>query len=115
MKSPTPGKTLLLIGGVAVVALLGGLRLARQSRTVRVERDRASLRQFSNGAQDQLRRLERLYEAHLTALARDTPGNPIDLRHAANRLVGVQGISLLHSPAERGKDQQVNVAADPRR
>ncbi len=112
MKPPTPAKTLLLIGGVAAVTFLGGLRLARQSRNVRVERGRENLREFTDRTQDQLRRLESLYEEHLTSLARDTPSNPLDMRHEAGRIVGVQGFSLLHPQAEQEKDRQVNVTAE---
>lgn len=110
MFSPDPGKTLLLFGAVAVTVLAGGLRLARHEQTVRQDRDRAALRQFSNEAQDQLQRLERLYEEHLARLATDTPADEFNMRVAAERLVGIREFSLLRPAASKAGDRHVTVS-----
>ena len=92
----SPRATLLLLLGLAGVLLAGGLHLARQEERVRVDRDREALQRFSSEVQEELHRLEALYESHLVRLTRmPKPDNALEARLAAARIVGVRQFSLL--------------------
>jgi len=95
MPSPSPRSTLLLLCGLAAIILVGGLRLARQEESVRVDRDRAALRDFGADLHAELQRLETLYESHLARLARTLPEDAFEIRREADRVVGVRQFSLL--------------------
>ena len=112
--SLSPRLTLLLLLSLAAVILGGGLRLARQSESVRVGRERDALRRFSGDVQGQLLRLDELYESHLARLARTVPNDAFTIRREADRIVGVRQFSLLHrDPAHVSGDLHVQVAAKP--
>ncbi len=94
--TPSPRATLLLLCGLAATLLGGGLRLARQEESVRVDRDRAALRDFGAELQAELQRLEALYESHLTRLARTLPADAFEIRREADRIIGIRHFSVLH-------------------
>ena len=114
MPSLSPRITLLLLLSLAAVVLGGGLRLARQSESVRVDRDRDALRRFSGDVQGQLLRLDELYESHLARLARTLPNDAFTIRREADRVVGIRQFSLLHhDPSHASGDMHVQVVAKP--
>ncbi len=78
----SPRTTLLLLLALAAVILGGGLWLARQEETVRVDRDREALRRFSGEVQAELQRLDALYKSHLARLARTAPNRAGTVRLA---------------------------------
>mgnify|MGYP000319850788 CR=1 FL=1 len=97
MFSLSPRTTLLLLLSLAAVVLVGGVRLARQEESVRLDRDRGALQRFAGDTQAELQKLETLYTDHLAALARRFgPEQTFELRRAADRFVGIQQVSFLH-------------------
>lgn len=99
--SPHWSFALLLAGAVALLAVGGSL--ARKEESVRIERNRDSLRHFAGELQRQLHQLDRLYQSHLAEIART--GDPTDegaLLRACNEIVGVRQFSLV---AENGRNQ----------
>lgn len=111
MPTLSPRITLLLLLGLAVVILGGGLRLARQEETVRIDRDREALRRFAGDTQAELQRLDNLYESHLSRLARTLPDDAFVIRREADRIVGVRQFSLLrHRTARRADDVHVQIS-----
>lgn len=92
-----PRTTLLLLLTLAAVILTGGLRLARQEESVRLDRDRHALQRFAGETQNELQRLEALYEERLTAFFRaDGKADRIfDIRRDANAIIGIQQVSFL--------------------
>ena len=122
MSPLSPRATLLLLLGLAVVILGAGLRLARLEERVRVDRDREALRRFSSDAQVEMERLDALYERHLTDLGyltltrlprNATAAEAFEIRHAAERLVGVRQYSLLMKGRKSGSDLHLLIAASP--
>jgi signal transduction histidine kinase len=96
MLSLKPRATLLVLLALAAVIFGGGLRLARQEESVRLDRDRSSLQHFAGDMQVELQRLEALYESHLTSLFRSYKTDQIfDVRHDADAIVGIQQVSFL--------------------
>lgn len=103
MSPLTPRATLLLLLGLAAIILAGGLRLARTEESVRVDRDREALRRLSGEVHYELQRLEDLYESHLLRIARlglHLPRNAkmadtLEIRQAADRIVGIRQFSIL--------------------
>jgi signal transduction histidine kinase len=107
MFSLSPRTTLLLLLSLAAVVLVGGVRLARQEESVRLDRDRSALQRFAGDAQAELQKLDTLYTDHLTTLARRCgPEQTFELRRAADRIVGIQQVSFLH---RGGGDAHVQV------
>ena len=111
MFSITPRATLLSLFLLAVLIFCGGVRFARQVESVRLERDREALRRFSGELQDELQRLEVLYESDLARLARmGKPNDAFAVRDAADQIVGVRQFSLLHrNPKQAGSDIHVQI------
>jgi signal transduction histidine kinase len=111
MFSITPRATLLLLFILAAMIFCGGVRLARQEETVRIERDREALRRFSGELQVELQRLETLYESDLARFARiSKPSDAFGVRDAGDRLVGVRQFSLLHrNPKLAAADVHVQI------
>ena len=102
MSSLSPRATLLLLLGLAAMILGGGLRLARQEESVRIDRDREALATLlAATCRSELQRLEALYESHLARLARTLPNDAFEIRREADRIVGVRQFSLLHPEAGR--------------
>ena len=99
MHAPSPRKTLLLLWGTAAVVLIGGSLLARQERQVRLDRDRAPLREFVAEAQSRLQRLEDLYQDHLVRLGREVVPKALETGRAADEITGILQVSLLPSGA----------------
>src|ERR1700760_3592417 len=97
MLSLSPRATLAVLLGLAGVLLAGGIWLAREEESVRLDRDREALQRFTSDAQAELRRLEALYESHLERLARTPkPDDAFVVRREADRIVGIRQFSLLH-------------------
>jgi signal transduction histidine kinase len=96
MFSLRPHVSFLLLLALAAILFAGGLRLARQQESVRLDRDRASLRHFAGDIQLELERLEMLYEQHLTSLFRSYKTEEMfDVRRDADAIVGIQQVSML--------------------
>lgn len=115
MSSLSPRTTLLLLLGLAAILLAGGSRLARTQESVRVDRDREALRRFYAELQEEIQRLESLYENHLQQIARiHKPNDAFEARSAADRIVGVRQYSLLHLDPKDGADLHVLVNASVR-
>jgi signal transduction histidine kinase len=108
MFSLKPRATLLVLLALAVIILGGGLRLARQEESVRLDRDRSSLQHFAGDMQGELQRLEALYESHLTVIVHSLsiPDNQFNARREAERIVGIQQLSSL----SRGAKEDVGLA-----
>ena len=113
MYSPSPRKTLLLLWGIAVVLLLGGVLLARQTKQVRCERNREGLHHFAAAAQAQLQRLEDLYQDHLTRLGREATPNSNETGRMADEVEGILQVSLLHPSDAAMQDFHTLVNASP--
>ena len=114
MPSLSPRITLLLLLSLAAVILSGGLRLASQSESVRVDRDRDALRRFSGDVQGQLLQLDELYESHLARLARTLPNDKFIIQRKADGTFGVRQFSLLHhDPSHAAGDVHVQEVARP--
>ena len=113
MYSPSPRKTLLLLWGIAVVLLLGGVLLARQTKQVRCERNREALHHFAAAAQVQLQRLEDLYQDHLTRLGREATPNSNETGRMADEVEGILQVSLLHPGHAALQDFHTLVNASP--
>jgi len=80
----------------ALVIAFGGVRLAREQKVEKIERDRTVLNRFADQLQDELRRLELAYTDHLRSLAvGDKRLSNIELRERAEAIWGVRQISLL--------------------
>src|SRR5690242_6168314 len=115
MSSLSPRTTLLLLLGLAAILLAGGSRLARTQESVRMDRDREALRRFYAELQEEIQRLESLYENHLQQIARiRKPNDAFEARSAADRIVGVRQYSLLHLDPKDGADLHVLVNASVR-
>lgn len=107
MFSLSPRTTLLLLLTLAAVVLAGGVRLARQEESVRLDRDRSTLQRFAGDAQAELQKLDALYADHLSTLARRFgPEQTFELRRAADRIVGIQQVSFLR---RGGSDAHVQI------
>lgn len=114
MPSLSPRTTLFLLLSLAFVIFCGGLRLARHSESVRIDRSREALRAFAEEAQRELFRLEDLYESHLVRLARTLPNDAFMIRREAERIGGVRQVSLLHRGSAGGvPDSQVQIIPSP--
>lgn len=114
MPSLSPRTTLWFLLSLASVILCGGLRLARHSESVRIDRSREPLRAFAEEAQRELSRLEDLYESHLMRLARTLPNDTFAIRREAERIGGVRQVSLLHrGSAGAVPDSQVQIMSAP--
>lgn len=114
MPSLSPRTTLFLLLSLAAVILGGGLRLARTSESVRIDRSREALRGFAEDAQRELQRLEDLYESHLARLARTLPNDAFGIRREADRIGGVRQVSLLHRGSAVGvPDNHVQMMSAP--
>lgn len=101
MFSLSPRATLLLLLGLAAVLLAGGLRLARKTESVRVDRDREAQRRFFGEMQFELQRLETLYESHLSRVARiQRLNDAFEIRREAERVVGIRQFSWVHRDAK---------------
>jgi signal transduction histidine kinase len=87
---------LVLLIAAAVAIFAGGSRLSHREEQVRIARDREPLRLFATAMQEELNRLERLYESHLCRIARNTPtdGN-IKILMACSWLEGLRQVSVL--------------------
>lgn len=113
MANRLPQLTLALLLAVAACVILGGASLARRTETVRSWRDRAPLRDFAGTLEQETRRLERLYETHLRAIADAVDlRNPGQIRGRCEGIVGIRQLSVLHGAADREPDQHV-VAIKP--
>src|SRR4051812_24015698 len=96
----------------AAAVLAASFRLARHEEVDRIGRDRGALRQFGAQWQDELRRLERTYEGHLTRLARGAPLNDGGaIVAAADRVIGVRQFSIVHRAADRFLDQHFPIGS----
>jgi signal transduction histidine kinase len=114
MFSLSPRPTLLLLLALAGIILAGGLRLARQEQDVRIDRDREVLQRFSGEVQRELRRLEELYESHLSRLARTTaPEDAFEARRASERIIGIRQYSVLHRNPKPVADLHIQIIAKP--
>jgi len=82
----------------ATVIAVGGWHLAGEQTVQRLGRDRAALNDFSDELQDELRRLEKRYTGHLSALAdaaTDQAVSNLELRERAQAVWGVRQVSVL--------------------
>jgi signal transduction histidine kinase len=105
-----PHITFLLLLSLAAILFAGGLRLARQRESVRLDRDRTSLRHFAGDLQVELERLEALYEDHLTALFRSyKTDRTFDVQRDADAIVGVMQVSFLTRGAANGAGDHVQI------
>ena len=112
MFSLSPRTTFAVLLGLAAVLLGGGIRLARQEESVRLDRDREPLQRFTSDAQAELHRLEALYESHLERLARiPKPDDAFEVRREADRIVGIRQFSLLHRDTKVTPDLHVQITA----
>ncbi|HZJ13789.1 MAG TPA: hypothetical protein VFD27_02000, partial [Chthoniobacteraceae bacterium] len=108
MQNRLPQITLALLLVVAAAVMLGGAALSPRTETVRVPRDRAPLRAFATAVDEQVRRLERLYESHLREIAEAVEvRNAASSRSACERIVGIRQLSILHGASDRETDQHV--------
>jgi hypothetical protein len=104
MRTSYPYITLMLLLGAAVAIFVGGSRLSRRVEIERIARDREPLRLFARSMQDELNRLERLYEAHLCRMARSTPvDSNIKVQMACNWLLGLRQVSILPTQPNAAK------------
>ena len=96
MRSSYPYIVLALLTAAAVAIFAGGSRLSHREERVRIARDREPLRLFATSMQEDLNRLERLYESHLCRIARNTPTNDnIRILMACSWLEGLRQVSVL--------------------
>lgn len=113
MKLPPPRALLLFLLLVAAAGIAGGgLRLAAREETRRIQRDREALRQFSMDAQDELRRLDALYEEHLRRLAVSVSlTDTFEIRKAAASYIGILQVAVLHSEPDPKRDLLAHASA----
>jgi signal transduction histidine kinase len=95
-----PYATLGLLLLAAAAILFGGNHVARRVEQVRVAGDRAPIRTVAAEVEQELARLERLYESHLRQLSQATgqSGQDIDRQSVweqCNRIIGVSQWSLI--------------------
>lgn len=106
MNRLSPTATLGLLLAAAGLLLVAGVFFARRSVWERQPRDRQPLQAFASTVQQELQRLERLHEAHLSRIARDAP---VHDKQAVWRLcdavVGVGQFSFL----DAGSDSDLHV------
>ena len=94
---------------IAVIIAVGGVRLAREQRVERVDRDRAEVKTFADAVQDELRRLEVAYEDHLKQLSTDDIWkSSIALKAEAGKIWGVRQVSVLRQIGR----MELNVSVD---
>jgi signal transduction histidine kinase len=112
----SPWFTLLLLFAVAIAIGLAGARLSRSVESVRLERGHEPLRNFESAFQQELDRLEALYEQHLLKIARETPaGNdPRAVRDASIWLVGLRQYSMLQWSGSRESRGDFHAPVDAR-
>lgn len=115
MSSPrSPQFALILLLVVAACIVAGGAFLARRTETVRVPRDRTPVREFAGAVEEQMQRLEQLYASHLKQIASGVVvKNPAASRLAAQRIVGVQRLSILFAEGAREPDVHLPAMKPP--
>ena len=101
MRTSYPYITLVLLLATAAAIFVGGSHLSRRVEVERIARDREPLRLYSISIQEELNRLDRLYESHLSRLARSMPTNDsFKVRMACNWLAGLRQVSILPTAGE---------------
>lgn len=106
MKWEAPGLVLTILLTAAGLCLLAGLFMARQERSVRVDRPREAHATFVEDLRGELTRLEQLYESHLDGLvSKADVRDEFALRESAGRIIGVRQVSLLNLPAQHHNDR----------
>ncbi len=108
MRAINPYAILGLLLLAAAITLGAGLRFARRDQTVLIARDRAPVHAFAAAMQDELQRLDRLYERHLREIADPNPDTrDFAVRSRGSRIVGVRQWSLVQR--EAGEDRHVRI------
>lgn len=101
--SPNVTFAVLLFAALALLAV--GLSVGRREQTVRVERDREPAKRFSDNLQQELHRLERLYETRLMRICRTVPlDDKQAIWKACDQLTGVRQFSLIHNASDAAFD-----------
>ncbi len=114
MANRLPQLTLALLLAVAACVVLGGAWLAHRAETVRIWRDRTPLRDFASTLEQEVRRLESLYETHLREIASAPDlGSPELLRTRSERIVGIRQLSVLHGEVGNRGDLHVMAMKPP--
>ena len=114
MRTRLPYVILALLLATAAAIFWGGSRLSRHVEVERLARDREPLDRFVASMQDELSRLDRLYESHLCRIARSTPTNGnIKIQMACGWLVGLRQVSVLRTqPGPESAALHVTINAD---
>jgi signal transduction histidine kinase len=101
MNRLSPNVTLSLLLCAAVALLLAGIGFSRREQTIQLARDREPLHRFAGDFQQELHRLERLYESHLARIARTSPlDDKQGIWRLCDRVVGVRQFSVLQPEAD---------------
>lgn len=112
MKRLSPNVTLSLLLCAAVALLVAGTEFSRREQSIQRGRDREPLNRFAGDFQQELQRLERLYESHLTRIARTAPlDDKQGTWRLCDRVIGVRQFSLVQPLADGALD--LHLAIEP--
>ena len=110
MSRLSPKATLAILLCAAAMLLVIGTSLARREQVTPQDRDRGAARRFANELQDELHRLERLYDSKLARLARSVPlEDKQAIWRACDEVVGVRQFSVIHRVPDHGLDWHLAV------
>ncbi|RYD78028.1 MAG: hypothetical protein EOP84_14785, partial [Verrucomicrobiaceae bacterium] len=110
MPTVSPRVSFVVLMLLAGLILLGGTYLSRREERHLIPGDREPLKGFAGELQNEMVKLERLYDSHLRRIAREQEQSDMHtIRRACETLAGIEQISVIHAGPTGASDLHIGI------